>query len=43
MILAIKVGKFIDGTEAEPLRDAGILIEGEEIASVGKAGTVEIL
>lgn len=39
---AIKCGTLIDGTGADPLNDAVVLIEGTEIAEVGWAGEVEV-
>jgi len=41
-MLAIKAGKLIDGTGNMPLEDAVVLVEGEKIAQVGKAGAIPI-
>jgi len=41
-MIAVKAGKLIDGTGAASLQDAVVLMEGEKIVQVGKAGTVAI-
>jgi len=42
MTLAIKSGLLIDGNGGAPIKDALLLIEGDKIVSVGRAGTIEI-
>ena len=37
--LAIVGGQVIDGTGAEPIRDGLVLIDGERIEFVGRAGS----
>jgi imidazolonepropionase-like amidohydrolase len=41
-MFVIRAGKLIDGTGTAPLEDAVIIVEGEKISQVGKAGTVPI-
>ena len=40
--LALTNGTLIDGTGADPLPDAALLIDGVEIVAVGARGDVEI-
>lgn len=42
MTLAIKSGLLIDGNGGAPIKDTLLLIEGDKIVSVGRAGTIEI-
>src|SRR3954454_15170366 len=38
--IRIEVGHLVDGTDAAPIDNAAILIEGERIVAVGPAGAV---
>ena len=40
-LIVLKGGKLIDGTGADPIEDAVVVIRGNKIAAVGAAATVE--
>ena len=42
MALLLTGGRLIDGTGAEPRRDAAVLVEGERVRAVGPAGALDL-